>query len=420
MLRSYDSRREAPPESSCTIWQAGRATSATGLAFKPIQIGQSVFIDEGQGKFNPSPQTLDEATLNEYPGREVGVFLSIGTGKRPGGTDSQSHQWWESFVGGAAGDFAEARRRLMAKIEGCEETHQYMVKEHLGKRGVNVENYYRLNVEVGVGEFGMNEWNRLSDISTNTRMYLSKQAVQTMNQNAAIKLAKIHKAKIRWERGLKPGGPIDSGRNSWQESVFDTAQQDFELAPPSNPMAVELPADEGFSETRPNSQIHSSPPGSPPSQPAVPYKPVYSYHRVPTGGGDKVAVTAEHPMQRSDEYPTPLHADPYRAAVSNPLSHRSSTDGYSRPPPGYDAPPPPTSAPISAVSAMTSPGAPLSGAPPSAMSPNAPPLPPKSPIRDWHGAMYPGMRPPGAPPLPYPDDAPPPPVNMAKKPQSRT
>ena len=44
LLRSYDSRREPPPEFECTIWQAGRATSATGLAFKPIQIGQSVFI----------------------------------------------------------------------------------------------------------------------------------------------------------------------------------------------------------------------------------------------------------------------------------------------------------------------------------------------------------------------------------------
>jgi glycine hydroxymethyltransferase len=39
LLRSYDSRREPPPEFDCTVWQAGRATSATGLAFKPIQIG---------------------------------------------------------------------------------------------------------------------------------------------------------------------------------------------------------------------------------------------------------------------------------------------------------------------------------------------------------------------------------------------
>lgn len=156
LLRSYDSRRESAQEVNCAIWQAGRATSATGLAFKPIQIGQSVFIDEGNGKFNPAPQALDEAVLNEWPGREVGVFVSIGTGKRPPGTGKQQHLWWEGFAAGAIGDFAEAKRRLISKIEGCEETHQSMLSEYLAKRGVSPDNYVRLNVEVGVGEFGMN------------------------------------------------------------------------------------------------------------------------------------------------------------------------------------------------------------------------------------------------------------------------
>ena len=200
MLRSYDSRAEPAPEFDCKIWEAGRATCATGLAFKPIQIGQSVFIDEGAGKYNPAPQILDEAICREWPGREIGVFVSVGTGKRPGGTNHQQHLWWEGFVSSNIGDFAEARRRLVAKIEGCEETHQYMLKDYLSKRNVLADNYYRLNVEVGVGEFGMNEWNRLAEISTNTRMYLSRTDVQQMNAEAATKIAKIHRAKSRWER----------------------------------------------------------------------------------------------------------------------------------------------------------------------------------------------------------------------------
>lgn len=158
LLRSYDSRKEPPPEFNCTIWQAGRATSATGLAFKPIQIGNSVFLDEGAGKYNPSQYVLDEAAVNEWPGRDIGIFVSIGTGKRPGGSNNRpSEEWWEGFVGGSMGNFAEARRRLIAKIEGCEETHQQMLKSCLQKRGVPLENYCRLNVEVGVGDFGMNE-----------------------------------------------------------------------------------------------------------------------------------------------------------------------------------------------------------------------------------------------------------------------
>jgi hypothetical protein len=194
-LRSYDSRREPPPEFDCTIWQAGRATSAIGLAFKPIQIGQSVFIDEGSGQYNPSPFVLDEATINEWPGREVGVFVSVGTGKRPRGSDTNQHLWYEGLMG----EYAEARRRLISKIEGCEVTHQHMLKEYLAKRGVDPSNYYRLNVEVNVGEFGMNEWNRLAEISTGTKRYLRKPDVQTLSHDAAAKLAKIYLAKRRLE-----------------------------------------------------------------------------------------------------------------------------------------------------------------------------------------------------------------------------
>jgi thymidine phosphorylase len=100
---------------------------------------------------------LDEACVNEWPGRDVGIFVSIGTGKRPGGTNNRQVEWYEGFIGGTMGNFAEARRRLIAKIEGCEDTHQQMLSSFLQKRGVPVANYVRLNVEVGVGDFGMNE-----------------------------------------------------------------------------------------------------------------------------------------------------------------------------------------------------------------------------------------------------------------------
>ena len=245
MLRSYDSRKEPASDVNCSIWQAGRATSATGLAFKPIQIGQSIYHDEGSGKFNPAPQVLDEAVINEWPGREVGVFVSIGTGKRPAGTSEKQSEWWEGFMGGTIGNFADARRRLISKIEGCETTHEYMMHEHLSARQVNPENYYRLNVEVGVGEFGMNEWDRLSDISTGTRMYLGKSDVQSINLGASAKLARVHFAKKRLERTAR--SQSQGGRLSWQngqEQIATSNPQQMSL--PSNPMAVELPGSEPY------------------------------------------------------------------------------------------------------------------------------------------------------------------------------
>lgn len=223
MLRSYDSRKEPAPEFDCKIWEAGRATCAIGLAFKPIQIGQSVFHDDGAGTFNPSITALDEATVNEWPGREVGVFVSVGTGKRPKGSDANSSLWYEGFLG----EFADARRKLIAKIEGCEKIHEMMIEEHLPKRNVNIENYYRLNVEVGVGEFGMNEWHRLAEISTNTRRYLSREAEQKIVQGASAKLGKIYFAKQRWER---------LGSATATEQVKNIPEI-------SQPLAVELPGD---------------------------------------------------------------------------------------------------------------------------------------------------------------------------------
>ncbi|KKK16685.1 hypothetical protein P175DRAFT_0503424 [Aspergillus ochraceoroseus IBT 24754] len=252
LLRSYDSRREPAPEFNCTIWQAGRATSATGLAFKPIQIGQHMFIDEGPGTYNPSPQILDEATVNEWPGREVGVFISVGTGKRPPNTNSRQHEWWEDFFGDALGTFAEARRRLISKIEGCEDIHRDMLRDHLPKRNVNKDHYYRLNVEVGVGEFGMNEWNRLADISTNTRRYLTRPDVKKMILDASVKFAKIERMHRRLAAAAAAaGGPgfdpnsilYDDDHSSLAPSPQLSAVTPAGPPPPPHPIAFELPAE---------------------------------------------------------------------------------------------------------------------------------------------------------------------------------
>ncbi|KAJ5102929.1 hypothetical protein N7532_003458 [Penicillium argentinense] len=245
LLRSYDSRREPPPEFDCTIWQAGRATSATGLAFKPIRIGQHNFIDEGPGTYNPAPQILEEAVVNEWPGREVGVFVSIGTGRRPSGTNNRQHEWWEDFFGDALGTFAEARRRLIAKIEGCEDIHQEMLRDILAKHNVNKDVYCRLNVEVGVGEFGMNEWNRLADISTNTRRYLSRPEVKKMILNSSVRFAKIHRMNKRLAAHAATGGDRDdmSFDLEREEISVSTHTPAYTVPPPSNQFAVELPAE---------------------------------------------------------------------------------------------------------------------------------------------------------------------------------
>ena len=300
--------------------------------------------------------------MNEWPGRELGVLVSIGTGKRPPGTSSKQHEWWEGFVGGGLGDLAEARRRLISKIEGCEETHQYMLREHLQKRGVDVSNYYRLNVEVGVGEFGMNEWNRLADISTSTRRYLAKHEVKKMNEEAAAKLGRIERSKRRHAN-------FDFGEQSGSSKPPPVPK----IAPPLNPMAVELPGDDGKMLSNPNASTTSP-----------------RYGRT-SSVDDKFVVLAP------DDIPASAGPPPFRRSADLPRrddDRLSSSSFVPSPRRSYE----------------------------SYRQGEAPPLPPKTPLA--------GGRPPppfNIPPrtnghvpikLPYPDDdGPPPVVNMAGKPE---
>ena len=365
LLRSYPSRTQPAIESECAIWQAGRATCATKLAFKEIRIGTSTFLDEGYGlvnsdktpTYNPAPQILDEALINEWPGSTIGLFLSIGTGKRPGGTQNNQAEWWEGFAGGL-GSFAEAKRKLIAKIEGCEKTHKEMTSIHLPKRGIDPQHYLRLNVEVGVGEFGMNEWNRLADISNSTQSYLNTPSVRVMLNEGAREMAKVETMRRH-----------AASRIQRANETFDKHAPAY--IPPSEPSAIELPSgEEPPLMPRPLSKPGPMYPGGRP----------HSYQRV-SSIDDKFTVMS------SDEYPQP--AAEVRQSYSEEQPYRGSSE-YQRPDSEKEAPP----------------------------------LPPKTPIpyRDAHAARRHISNPRGngnvPAPLPYPDtDGPPPVVNMARKPE---
>lgn len=369
MLRSYPSRTQPAVESECAIWQAGRATCATKLAFKEIRIGTSTFLDEGYGltnsdktpTYNPAPQVLEEAMINEWPGQTVGLFLSIGTGKRPGGTQNSQAEWWEGFAGGL-GSFAEAKRKLIAKIEGCEKTHREMLSTHLPKRGIHPNHYLRLNVEVGVGEFGMNEWNRLADISNSTQSYLNTPAVKVMLNDGATEMAKVE--TMRRHTASKVQRANDSYEKHYEP-------QTPTYIPPSEPQAIELPSEDVPLVPRPLSRPGPMYPGPHPA-----------YQRM-SSPQDKFMITS------SDEYPQP--ADGGQQRFSDEKPYRGSNE-YSREDTQMN---------------------------------EAPPLPPKTPIqlhdpRSARRSNHQSLKGSGnaAPPLPYPDtDGPPPMVNMARKPE---
>ena len=366
MLRSYASQSERTIEPNCTIWQAGRATCATGLAFKPIQIGTSVFQDQGSGHFNPAKEILDEATLNEWPGREVGLFLSIGCGKRNQNDDDNHRDWWE----GMATDLAEAKKRLIKKIDGCETTHLELTDErdkrmsYLRLRGVNLNHYFRLNVEEGVGELKMNKYDKLDLMQGSTHTYLHLPEVRDLIDDGAERM---------WEIQCRSKGISPDGRRPESGMYEDSAPAYHPSAP--SPNAVELPG------------------GDPPSL----------YPRPLSRPGPQYPAAYPHPSEQiidpgekftiisSDEAPQSADIPP---RISEDSSFRPSSELYGSDRPYID--------------------------PPRRSSDSVPPpLPPKTPIQyydDPRRHTMPHRN--NHMPLPYPDtDGPPPLVNMARKPQ---
>ena len=265
-------------------------------------------------------------------------------------------------MGSSVGNFAEARRRLMAKIEGCEDTHVEMLNTLLAKRGVPRENYCRLNVEVGVGEFGMNEWDRLSDISTGTRRYLGKQEVQKLVYDAAVKIAKIELTKRRFD-AHNHGRPLSPSEPSKELPATPPAV-------PSHPGAVELPGDEVSTQTTPPHQRGSSNQSATDSYQYSQRSDSQDKFVVFPSEAPRPKVSAELPYRPSNEYSR--FEDSGRTASPR----RSGERGY-----------------------------------------HAPPIPPKTPISDAERPP-PLSRPNGNPRLPYPDtDGPPPIVNKLRKPE---
>ncbi|KAF3925993.1 hypothetical protein ABW20_dc0107511 [Dactylellina cionopaga] len=242
MFRTYSSGVESMSYPDCRIWQAGRATCATMAAFKAIRINQDVFLDEGTGRYNPTPTILEEACVNEWPGREVGLIVSLGTGKRPEGAlkGDNKAQWWEN-LGTSLDQFTQARRRLMMKIDYCETTHQHVLTDELPKYGISKNRYFRLNVDAGVGEVALNEWSRLSEVSTATRVYLADPEVGSSMKECARRMAKLTRDK--WKKKIAADGGIMSDEKKGILMGPDGVKMESKANGPVPTVYYEMPGD---------------------------------------------------------------------------------------------------------------------------------------------------------------------------------
>lgn len=139
----------------CTIWHVARATSAATTFFKPIKVGRDdiEFIDAGFGYNNPCEVLVEEAQ-RQFPERRALRVLSIGTG---------------------LGDVVAIGNTRVSIITALKKmaTSSKKVAASLDDRYGESGQYYRFNVDQGLQDITLSDWEKASTISAHTRNYLS-------------------------------------------------------------------------------------------------------------------------------------------------------------------------------------------------------------------------------------------------------
>ena len=191
LLRTYRSR-EIPLD--CKIWEAARATSAGPTFFKRVEIKGQPFIDGGIGCNNPSRLLLDEAKAL-FNNRQIGCLVSVGAGagssisiKKPG-----------VFQRIVATDVMDT---LKAIATDCEYQHETM--SHLFGNSPNT--YFRLNVERGVLEIDLSEWERMATVEAQTAQYTRRRDIDD-KLALLVNAIRVPRAQLVFEQ-LSTGDPL--------------------------------------------------------------------------------------------------------------------------------------------------------------------------------------------------------------------
>ena len=158
LFHTYQAQKFSTP--NCMIWEAVRATSAAPTFFKRIIIDGEPYVDGGMGCNNPIQQVLEEAEL-VFPDRHVACIVSIGTGQAQ--TISIPEPGW--FQRMLPLQVVDAIRKIATD---CETSAQVAARRFERTPGV----YFRFNVEQGMQQVGLEQWERLDEVRAHTGQYI--------------------------------------------------------------------------------------------------------------------------------------------------------------------------------------------------------------------------------------------------------
>jgi predicted acylesterase/phospholipase RssA len=179
LFRTYDSPDH--PAAECTIWEAGRATSAAPTFFKQIKIGrpglEEAFVDGGMGNNNPISSLLLETKIM-FPNRQIACIISLGTGQ-PQTINIPKASFVQRFL---PLDVVDALKEIATN---CETQHQGTA--HQFEQVPRV--YFRFNVEQGMQNIQLNQWEALGAVKAHTDQYILGHAAKSHLADAVKSLS---------------------------------------------------------------------------------------------------------------------------------------------------------------------------------------------------------------------------------------
>ena len=202
---SLDNPLERNPDhlENYQIWQVGLATSAAPSYFESVKLDEDdarfEFIDGGFGANNPSEEayrSVKQLFNNDI--NSIRLLVSIGTGKNQEASKSprRGYSKYLSYYNAAAKWATDS-----------EHTHHNVYDALNGHA-----DYYRLNVEHGLGKMKLDAWKGDGGIETldlirrKTEDYLATDAAQRSIKESARHLVNVRRARAyqqdqdRWER----------------------------------------------------------------------------------------------------------------------------------------------------------------------------------------------------------------------------
>ena len=155
----------------CTIWEAGRATSAAPIYFPPITIAGRKYYDGGMHSNNPILELVREAT-QENPGRSFDAIVSLGCGK--------------SQISSPGGGVVNVVRSVISRVTDTELRHEEFLRDFPGLTEV----YSRFQETEQLGSIDLADHSKLDIIEGIARDYLNSAVGRNEIQRCAGRLSK--------------------------------------------------------------------------------------------------------------------------------------------------------------------------------------------------------------------------------------